>query len=359
MLSFPTPTIYQSSKCFVTYGVMGHPDPRQLPSKGKPWSALLAQDFVHKVDLILPEEVTELVKDRIIGKLGRTPVFHKVIMTLGQVLEGDFFTEYIKIGNVLMLSEGSMDFENVFSLKEGVLTMHLDKETYERAGLTGKPHGVKGKRGLKPRWIVQFDLRGPSMLHGKKGFDRLAYACKNVFNTPVTWLFYNLAKTPTPDPLSRHYPIKYTSHPEVSEGIPTKIPLLKPPPAILDRKNSLDLDEFATDIYEWLSLIRLDSPRVNGDDKVDPYLSGYAVPGDPEDVQKGKLCRISWQGFIPPKWTQHTLVDVIHALPSKSWFSLSTTSFVRGITGDSADCTILRPPNSTGDYFLWDIKRHD
>lgn len=46
-------------------------------------------------------------------------MFHKVIMTLGQVLEGDFFTEYIKIGNVLMLSEGSMDFENVFSLKEG------------------------------------------------------------------------------------------------------------------------------------------------------------------------------------------------------------------------------------------------
>lgn len=30
--------------------------------------------------------------------------------------------------------------------------MYLDKETYERAGLVGKPHGAKGKRGLKPRW---------------------------------------------------------------------------------------------------------------------------------------------------------------------------------------------------------------
>ena len=30
--------------------------------------------------------------------------------------------------------------------------MYLDKETYERAGLVGQPHGVKGKRGLKPRW---------------------------------------------------------------------------------------------------------------------------------------------------------------------------------------------------------------
>lgn len=34
----------------------------------------------------------------------------------------------------------------------GVLTMFLDKEAYESAGLVGKPHGVKGKRGLKPRW---------------------------------------------------------------------------------------------------------------------------------------------------------------------------------------------------------------
>jgi len=30
--------------------------------------------------------------------------------------------------------------------------MYLDKEAYERAGIVGKPHGVKGKRGLKPRW---------------------------------------------------------------------------------------------------------------------------------------------------------------------------------------------------------------
>lgn len=273
--------------------------------------------------------------------------------------------------------------------------MHLDKETYERAGLTGKPHGVKGKRGLKPRWSTWDSFRVLLMTtnlflklcnstsgappcsterrgltdwhtHAKTystrlspGFFTILLRVGDQTRIWITLMAYVRIIAPTPDPLSRHYPIKYTSHPEVSEGIPTKIPLLKPPPAILDRKNSLDLDEFATDIYEWLSLIRLDSPRVNGDDKVDPYLSGYAVPGDPEDVQKGKLCRISWQGFIPPKWTQHTLVDVIHALPSKSWFSLSTTSFVRGITGDSADCTILRPPNSTGDYFLWDIKRHD
>lgn len=57
-----------------------------------------------------------------------------------------------EVGNILMLSEGKTTVDNVFSLREGLLTMYLDKESYERAGLVGKPHGVKGKRGLKPRW---------------------------------------------------------------------------------------------------------------------------------------------------------------------------------------------------------------
>ncbi|KAI8962980.1 ribonuclease P 40kDa subunit [Daldinia sp. FL1419] len=359
MLSFPAPSVYQSSKCSVTYGVMGHPDPKNLPNKGKPWSTLLTQDFVHKVDLILPKELVQLVEDKLISDASRAPIFHKVIMTVGQILEGDFFTEYIKIGNIMMLSEGRIDSENVFSLKEGTLTMYLDKETYERAGLVGKPYGVKGKRGLKPRWIVQFDLRSPSMLHGKKGFDRLAYACKNVFNTPITWLFHNLYKTPTPDPLSRHYPVKYTSYPKMSEDIPTKVPSLKPPATILSSQSKLDMDEFATDVYEWLSLVRLDSPRISVDDKIDSYLSSYTIPDDSGGIQDENLCRISWQGFISPKWTRQTLADAILSLPAKSWFSLSTTTFARDIIGDSADCTILRPPNAPGEYLLWDIRKRD
>lgn len=42
--------------------------------------------------------------------------------------------------------------------------------------------------------MVEFDLRSPSMFTGKKGFDRLIYAAKNVFKEPVTWLFCNVAQ---------------------------------------------------------------------------------------------------------------------------------------------------------------------
>lgn len=71
--------------------------------------------------------------------------------------------------------------------------MFLDKETYERAGLVGKPYGAKGNRGSRPRWVVEYDLRSRSMFKGKKGFDRLIYACKNVLNEPRSWLLCDLS----------------------------------------------------------------------------------------------------------------------------------------------------------------------
>jgi ribonuclease P/MRP protein subunit RPP40 len=40
--------------------------------------------------------------------------------------------------------------------------------------------------------VVEIELRLPSMLHGKKRFDKINYACKNVLNAPVTWLFCDL-----------------------------------------------------------------------------------------------------------------------------------------------------------------------
>lgn len=60
-----------------------------------------------------------------------------------------------------MLSEGRRGIDNVFSVRSGQLVMFLDKEAYERAGLVGKPHGVKGKRGNKPRWSMSPDTPNP------------------------------------------------------------------------------------------------------------------------------------------------------------------------------------------------------
>jgi ribonucleases P/MRP protein subunit RPP40 len=120
------------------------------------------------------------------------PTYSRVILPLAELLSGEFFTEYIKKGNILMLSEGKHGVNDVYSLRDGILTLALEKESYERSGLTGVPDDAKGKRGTRARWLVQINLRLPSMLHGRKGFDRIVYAFKNLLNSPVTWLFCNL-----------------------------------------------------------------------------------------------------------------------------------------------------------------------
>lgn len=39
---------------------------------------------------------------------------------------------------------------------------------------------------------IELNLRLPSMLHGKKGFERIVWAFKNVLNQSLAWLFCDL-----------------------------------------------------------------------------------------------------------------------------------------------------------------------
>ncbi|KAI5462921.1 ribonuclease P 40kDa subunit [Mariannaea sp. PMI_226] len=353
---FPTasPSIYQAPKCFVTYGTMGHVETNQKPHKGKPWTAIRALDFIHKVDLILPSEVFGTVREKI-TRTHQQPCYFKVAMALGDILEGDFFSEYVKRGNILMLSEGKRTTGNLFTLREGILNMYFDKETYERAGLVGKPYGAKGARGLKPRWIVSFDLRSPIMFRGKKGFDRLIYACKNVFNHQMTWLFCNIGEsTPSPDPLQKHFPTRFSSAPGVVQDIVALHGPLNISTEIMNNVDGPGLEDAATECYEWLSLIRLGSPRIESRDNVDPYLSRYQVPGEAE--REIVLCKMSWQGFISSSWLHQLLMETFVACPSAAWFAMSATCFSQSVPGSSDEVVILRPLTAEGKYIMWETK---
>jgi ribonuclease P/MRP protein subunit RPP40 len=91
-----------------------------------------------------------------------------------------------------MLSEGQPGIHNTFSLKDGVLHLDMDKATYERCGLVGIVAPSPGRKHVKSRFRVDLDLRLPSMQHGKKGFERIKWAFKNVVNESMAWLFVDL-----------------------------------------------------------------------------------------------------------------------------------------------------------------------
>ncbi|KFY36369.1 hypothetical protein V494_05051 [Pseudogymnoascus sp. VKM F-4513 (FW-928)] len=344
--------------CFVTHGAMGHLDPAQPPVKRKPYSAILAVPFVHKAELILPQDFYESIQSDMDSKFA-VPTYSRVILPLAELLSGDFFTEYIKKGNVLMLSEGKHGVNDVYSLRDGVLTLALEKESYERAGLAGEPDGAKGKRGARARWLVEINLRQPSMLHGKKGFDRIVYAFKNVLNTPVTWLFCNLeGEAPSPDPLSKHFPVKISCPPSVTRGPIVNMPNTRPPTS-LGGDDGDDFGEFAAELYEWLSLISLESPRVDANDRIDPFLSRYTSP--PSDKPEGEsqaLVKVTWKGFMSSSWAHKTFVSAVLAATTNSWFSFSVSGFPDSLPATSRDCTISKIPGNSSEFMLWEVEHN-
>jgi len=81
----------------------------QPPQKRKPFDALWALNWCHTVDVLLPAELRDVIarteaRQIELGRLKQSnDKYAKVIMKLGDVLEGDFFAEYIKKGDFVLL----------------------------------------------------------------------------------------------------------------------------------------------------------------------------------------------------------------------------------------------------------------
>lgn len=90
-----------------------HIDASQPPQKRKPFDALWALNWCHTVDVLLPAELRDVIarteaRQIELGRLkSSNDKYAKVIMKLGDVLEGSFFNEYIKRGEVV-LSNGDV-----------------------------------------------------------------------------------------------------------------------------------------------------------------------------------------------------------------------------------------------------------
>ncbi|PVI08445.1 hypothetical protein DM02DRAFT_548743 [Periconia macrospinosa] len=304
----PNTKIYFSHTLLPTYI-----DPQNVSTKKKPFSTFNAQPFSHTLDLILPEEIYELVRVQLDREDGAARgVYAKVFMRLGELLEGEFFTEYIKKGNIMMLSEGRPLVDNVFSLYDGILKLKLDRPTYERVGLQGKPIEDGGRKHQSNRWVVEYNLRLPSMVHGKKGFSRLQWACKNVLNNSLTWLFYNFNPTSAEslrtgqEPISPHQPFIRNIDPVVTSLPSTLVPSITVTdlPHLYDREDTLDL-------YEYLQMLSLASPRVSAHDSVDPHLSRYEVPTLVSAKPRTRnMVRVRWQGLISPQFVREVFLMV-------------------------------------------------
>jgi hypothetical protein len=182
--------------------------------------------------------------------------------------------------------------------------------------------------------VIEIELRKPSMLHGKKGFERLVYAAKNVLNQSLTWLFCDLS--PEKDqggssPLAQHHPAIVRGDPQYGVFEHVLCPPFSQSFANFTYPAASDIfDTDATyEIVEWLGLVLLQSPRVLHGDNIDPYLSRYAAPEGSSELQSLRI--VKWQGLIGARWLTRILNTCMLVFPG----SLSPVS--RRKLGDTND----------------------
>ncbi|KAL4896683.1 ribonuclease P 40kDa subunit-domain-containing protein [Aspergillus ambiguus] len=344
-------------KCYTTISDLpSYIDPTQPPSKKAPFSAIRGHSFVHTVEAVVPEEVYNTIQNSLHTKIQNIR-YARVFMSLSSLLEEGFFNTYIKSGDILMVSEGQSGSDNVYSVRDGVLRLELGKEIFERTGLTGRPVRSGGRKHAKERYLIELNLRLPSMLHGKKGFERIVWAFKNVLNQSVAWLFYDLS--PGSNGISEDTSLK-GNHPHI---IDTKMlftrhaDILAPSLSqinVTDRSPEEDLRESCEELSEWLGMVALGSPRVKKDDDTDPFLCRYSVPGPEGSPQCLNLVSLKWHGFIPPKWILQlfiTLLRETQRVPVEgTWFALTSNALRRDAVEGKDGYTIMTLPKDANKH---------
>jgi ribonuclease P/MRP protein subunit RPP40 len=305
--SVPDTKIYFSHSVLPSYI-----DPQNASRKKKPFSSFNKQKFSHSLDLILPEEIYELVKAQLEQADGPARAqYARVHMKLGEILESAFLNGYIKQGNIMMLSEGRPLTDDRFELYEGILRMELTRPTYERCGLQGNPIEDGGKKHQKQRWIVEYDLRSNAMKHGKSGFSRLEWACKNVLDRSLTWLFYNFNPSSAEsladgkEPISTHAPWLHSVAPETA-----KMDAVLVPKVSASDLAGLYGEEEALALLEYFHMLSLGSPRVSEKDDINPHLSRYEVPDVGNGITTKTMVCVRWRGFIPPTFARDLFLMV-------------------------------------------------
>ncbi|KAK6495324.1 hypothetical protein TWF481_003348 [Arthrobotrys musiformis] len=321
------------AKCYTTCGTLPAAAAGS-ESNRRPYTTIRDHVYNQQVDLLLPDEVCELVQTRLNEQL-KPLQYHRIFMGLKDILEKEFYNHYIRQGNILLLSDGRIDVDDVYCLYDGKLYLFLKKETYEKAGLVGKRAAFGGRK--KERWVIELNLREPHMLHGRKAFDRVLWSFTNVFKQQKAWLFCDLhqeaiTQSTTPTDPSVKFLTTPTLQKQSTPSLTTSQPLTLPSfTHKIPSKTSPEYDrtvftDWTTSLHEWLALSTLPSDRLATTDTIDPLLSRYQPPTD-TNPKTSKISKISWRGFIPPEYISKIFTITQETVPIDQWYSITSHGF--------------------------------
>lgn len=184
--------------------------------------------------------------------------------------------------------------------------------------------------------VIELNLRLPSMLHGKKGFQRVEWAFKNVLNKPTTWLFFDLGTESTgvaegtehnPPGAGRLELTGKPGDPTLKGNNPELIPcepvlttydnIVTPSFSELNAttQSEQDLRDICGEVSEWLAMVSIRSRRVSATDNIDPYLCRYVAPEISDKAATATdLMSLKWGGLIPPHWIAQLFITLLYVL---------------------------------------------
>ncbi|KAG5953137.1 hypothetical protein E4U53_006720 [Claviceps sorghi] len=151
--------------------------------------------------------------------------------------------------------------------------------------------------------------------------------------------------------------LQCTAELQLYQGTTSPPPTIDNGPSFWKDSSRRELQEIGLHVYEWLSLFRLESPRVQSGDSIDTFLSRYEVAGSEHgEGEQTDVCRISWVGLIGSTWFQTLVDDVLAVHSAEGWLSVSSNSFDDvNMSGKGYELVVLRPSTKDDQYMLWTL----
>ena len=112
------------------------------------------------------------------------------------------------------------------------------------------------------------------------------------------------------DPLLSHHPIVQTITCSTQELAECRVPAALTS-TILDlfAHPPEEVQESIYEIVEYLDMVALGSPRIQTTDRIDPFLSRYAVPHPSENADT--LWTLTWTGLIDSRWVLEMVCSIM------------------------------------------------
>lgn len=143
----------------------------------------------------------------------------------------------------------------------------------------------------------------------------------------------------------------------ISQATMCRLPKVITPASILNNPLSNISSTDAQDLEEWLSLVLLQSPRVQVNDKPNPFLCRYIVPSSGESFHDQGLAQntvrvFRWQGLLPASFILQVMGIARKASAGKHWWALRS----KGVNTTDTASTYLKLPHHGSDrpnFYCW------